>query len=96
LPPKRITFSLEFKEQAAKKVIDTSESIAQVARELGVNEQTLRNWVNAYRRAHAGEEPPPTADERARLKELEREVRELRLENDFLKKAAAYFAKDHR
>jgi transposase-like protein len=39
---------------------------------------------------------PLTVNERARLRELERETRELRMENDFLKKAAAYFAKDHR
>ena len=52
--------------------------------------------LNAYRREHAGEEPPLTVSERARLRELERETRELKMENDFLKKAAAYFAKDHR
>jgi transposase-like protein len=39
---------------------------------------------------------PPTLAERARLRELERENRELKMENDFLKKAAAYFARDHR
>ena len=70
--------------------------IARVAKELGINEGTLGNWVNAYRREHAGEEPPLTVNERARLRELERETRELKMENDFLKKAAAYFAKDHR
>jgi transposase len=52
--------------------------------------------VNAYRREHAGEEPALTVSERARLRELERETRELKMENEFLKKAAAYFAKDHR
>jgi transposase-like protein len=52
--------------------------------------------VSIYRREHAGEEPPPTVSERARLRELERENRELKMENDFLKKAAAYFARDHR
>ena len=65
-------------------------------KELGINEGTLGNWVSAYRREHAGEEPPLTVNERARLRELERETRELKMENDFLKKAAAYFAKDHR
>jgi transposase len=59
-------------------------------------EGTLGNWVTSYRRDHAGEEPALTLTERARLRELEREARQLRLENDFLKKAAAYFAKDHR
>ena len=79
-----------------KQVIETSRPIAQVAKELGINSGTLGNWVNTYRREHAGEEAPLSAGERARLRELEREARELRMENEFLKKAAAYFAKDHR
>lgn len=77
-------------------VIETSRPIAQVAKELGVVDQTLGNWVAAYRREHAGDEPPLAVHERARLREVERELREIKLENDFLKKAAAYFAKDHR
>lgn len=79
-----------------KSVIETSRPVAQVAKELGINPGTLSNWVGAYRREHAGEEPALTVNERARLRELERETRELRMENEFLKKAAAYFAKDHR
>jgi transposase len=97
LTQKRKTFTPEFKREAAKMVIETSRPIAQVARDLGISEQTLRNWVNAYRRDHGeAEEPATTVSERARLAELEREVAELRMENQFLKKAAAYFAKDHR
>jgi transposase len=92
----RKSYSPEFREEAVKLVIETSRPIAQVAEELGIHEATLGNWVNAYRREHAGEEPPLSVSERARLRELEREARELRLENEFLKKAAAYFAKDHR
>ena len=56
----------------------------------------LATRLGIYRREHAGEEPPLTVNERARLRELERETRELKMENEFLKKAAAYFAKDHR
>jgi len=67
-------------------VIDGSRPIAQVARELGINEGTLGNWVNQYRRDHAGDEPPLDVSERARLREAERELRELRMENEFLKK----------
>lgn len=77
-------------------VVETSRPIAHVAKELGIHEATLDNWVNAYRRDHADDEPALTVSERARLRELEREARELRMENEFLKKAAAYFAKDHR
>lgn len=52
--------------------------------------------LSAYRREHAGEEPPITVSERVRLRETEREIRELKMENEFLKKAAAYFASEHR
>jgi transposase len=75
-----------------KRVIESSRSIAQVARELDIIEGTLGNWVATYRREHAGEEPQLTLDERARLREVERELREVRMENDFLKKCASYFA----
>ena len=96
MPRNRRSYSPEFKEEAVKAVIETSRPIARVAKELGINEGTLGNWVNAYRRDHAGEESPLTVSERARLRELERETRELKMENEFLKKAAAYFARDHR
>jgi transposase-like protein len=90
------SFSPEFKDEAVKMVIETSRPVAIVAKELGINESTLGNWVNLYRREHAGEEPPLSVSDRARLRELERENREIRMENEFLKKAAAYFASDHR
>ncbi len=77
-------------------VIETSRAIADVARELGVGESTLGNWVKAYREKHAEHEPPLELSERARLRELERENRELKMKCDFLAKAAAYFAAEHR
>jgi transposase len=96
LPEKRKHYSPEFKEEAARLVVDSSRPIAHVAREIGVHEITLGYWVKAYREKHAaGEQPLDTAD-RARLRELERRNRELEMENAFLKKAAAYFAKEHR
>jgi transposase-like protein len=96
LPRAKKVYSPEYREEAVKLVIESSRPSAEVARELGVQEGTLGNWVSAYRREHAGEEPALSVTERARLRELERETRQLRLENEFLKKAAAYFAKDHR
>jgi transposase len=89
-------FTPEFREEAAKMVVDGSRAIAQVAREIGVGETTLGNWVRAYREAHAEDEPPLQLSERARLRELERKNRELEMENTFLKKAAAYFAREQR
>jgi hypothetical protein len=52
--------------------------------------------VKAYEKAHPQEEEPLTLSERARLRELERLYRDAMLENEFLKKAAAYFAKERR
>jgi transposase len=92
----RGNFSPEFKEEAARMVVETSRSIAEVARELGVNGTTLGYWVKAYRESHAGDEPQLAISERARLRELERRNRELEMENAFLKKAAAYFAREPR
>jgi transposase-like protein len=90
------TYSQEYRDEAVKMVIETSRPIAVVARELGLLEGTLGNWVNAYRKCHPVEDQPLALPDRARLKELERENRELRLQNEFLKKAAAFFAQDHR
>ena len=89
-------FSPEFREEAARMVVETSRAIADVARELGINETSLGNWVRAYREQHAEQEPPLQVSERARLRELERLNRELEMENAFLKKAAAYFAREQR
>lgn len=92
----RRSFTPEYKDQIARMVVEESRAIPSTAREIGVNEQTLRNWVNVYRQAHAGEEPPLTISERARLRELEKENRELKLEREFLGKAAAFFASEYR
>ena len=94
--PKGRTFTPEFKEQAVKRVVDNSLPIAQVARELGINDTTLGFWVKDYRRKlDRGPLPPGLPDEQ-RIRELERRNRELEMENAFLKKAAAYFAREHR
>jgi transposase len=92
----RRSFTPEYKEQVARMVVEESRAIPSTAREIGVNEQTLRNWVNAYREAHAGVDAPLTISERARLRELEKEVRELKAEKEFLGKAAAFFASEYR
>ena len=81
-------FSPEFREDAVRLVIDSSRPIASGARELGIGEGTLGNWVNVYRREHVGEEPGLNVSDQARLRELERKYREVKLENEFLKKAA--------
>ena len=77
-------------------VVEASRAIADVARELGISETSLGNWVRAYRDKHAEDEPPLQVSERARLRELERVNRELEMKCAFLSKAAAYFAAEHR
>jgi len=89
-------FSPEFREETAKLVVEGQKSIAQVAREHGLSDTTVGNWVRSYRQKHATDEPPLELSERARLRELERENREMAMELAFLKKAAAYFAKEPR
>jgi transposase-like protein len=96
MPKRYQKFTPEFREETAKMVVGGSRPIAQVARELSVGETTLGNWVKAYREKHAADEPPLELSERARLRELERCNRELEMENAFLKKAAAYFAREQR
>ena len=89
-------FNPEFREQAAKLVVEGQRSTAEVAREYGIGETTLGNWVKKYRLDHAGEEPPLELPERAELAKLRRRVREQEMELAFLKKAAAYFAREPR
>jgi transposase len=92
VPQKRRSYPPEYRAEAVKRVIESSLPVARVARELGILEGTLGNWVAAYRHEHAGEEPQLSLNERARLREVERELREVKMENEFLKKCASYFA----
>ena len=87
-------YTVEFKELAVKRVKD-GQGIASVAKELGLIEQTLRNWVKA---AKAGKLNPPGAKkitpEQMELSRVRAENARLKMENEILKKATAYFAKD--
>lgn len=69
--------------------------IVEIARELQINEGTLGNRVHRRRDENPEPEPELTPVERAHLHELEAEVRQLRMENEFLKRAAAFFAQTH-
>ncbi len=87
-------YSAEFREQAVHRVIDGPRPVIDVAKEINVNEGTLSNWVRLFRDSHPAEEQPLTVSERAQLKALQAEVRELRMRNEFLGKAAAFFARE--
>ena len=86
----RRKFSPQFKAEAVQFVIETGRPIAEIARELEINEGTLGNWVNEWKQSNPEPEKALTPVERARVAEMEDEIRRLRLENEFLKKAAAY------
>jgi transposase len=96
VPGKPKRYAPEFKEQAARQVVDNSLPIARVARELGVNDTTLGFWVKAYKKKLSGQPIPEGMPDDERVRELERRNRELEMEVAFLRKAAAYFAKEQR
>ena len=84
----------ELRERAVRLVFDSQRPISQVAGDLGVPYESLRQWVRQAE-ADAGKRADRlTTAERERLKELEREVRELRNANEILKAASVFFAKE--
>lgn len=85
----------EFRRQAAALVLDSGRTIRDVGRELGVNHETLRNWVDRLRQERDGGRSGDLAtDERAELVRLRRQVAQLELEKEILKKAAVFFARE--
>nr|WP_198398761.1 IS3 family transposase [Burkholderia ubonensis] len=96
--PTGARYSEEVQERAVRMVFDHQDeyptqgaAIRSIAAKMGMSRETLRKWVNQAER-NRGLRPGPTTSESARLKELEREVRELRTANEILRKASAYFA----
>jgi transposase len=92
-------FTPEYKDEAVKLVINTGRTVATVARELGLKEQTLGRWVHDFRaraRAAAGEagQGGLSETERAELLRLRRENSDLKLDRAFLKKASLFFAQE--
>lgn len=90
----RRKFDLEFREGAVRIVRETGRPIAQVARELGVNEGTLGNWVGMDRRRRESGDGAVSEPERSELTRLRREVAELRMERDVLKRSTALWVKE--
>lgn len=88
----RRKFSDAYKAEVVELVINSGRPVAEIARELGINEGTLGNWMNMAKKRGEVADKPLTIDDRARLKELEEENRRLRMEREILKKAAAWFA----
>lgn len=82
----------EFRRETADYIISSGRPITECCRELGLNPKTVNQWVIRRRRELSGE-PDPKAEGRE-MREARRRIRELEMENAFLKKAAAFFAKD--
>ena len=94
---KRQTFTAEFKAKTVQLVRSSGKTVAEVARDLGLTQSSLRNWVKqAEIDAGRGPAGALTSEERAELAGLRKENRVLKEEREILKKAAAFFAKEGR
>jgi transposase len=99
--PRPSKYPEEFRRDAVELVRSSPHrTIREIGRELGVNHETLRNWVNAARQAEQAQAGNPehgeqiSAGEREELRRLRKKVAELELEKEILRKAAQYFAKE--
>ena len=93
MPKSRPPYPEEFRREAIELVRLNEKPLVQIAKDLGVSDMTLRNWVKQAD-VDAGKRAGLTSDEREELRALRRENRTLRMEREILKKAAAFFAKE--
>lgn len=89
-------YSEEFKEEAVKLALDGSVSRAQVARELGVNVNSLAGWILQYEDEHGGSVGRKNETPEQENRRLRKENERLRMERDILKKAVGIFSKELR
>lgn len=92
MPRQKRVFTPEYRAEAVQLVLTANKPIAEIARDLGIGESTLGNWVAKAKEKGVVQDKPLDVDERAELKRLREEYRVVKMERDFLKKAAAFFA----
>ena len=90
----RVKHSEEFKREAVAQVVEGHRHRSDVARACGISGTALYNWIKEFAPEFHGTSPPTPAEPEGELERVKRENAELREENRFLKKAAAYFAKE--
>jgi transposase len=93
LPRTRPPYPPEFREEAIRLARSSERSASEIARELGVSSESLRNWVKQSE-IDAGEREGLSSDEQEELRRLRREVKTLRQEKEILRKATAFFARE--
>lgn len=91
MPNPAAKYTDEFRREIADYIISTGRPTTECCAELGLNPKTVNKWVQNRRRELAGR-PDPKVEDRE-LREAKKRIRELEMENAFLKKAAAFFAK---
>ncbi len=89
-------FDTSFKLEVVKMILDQDLSVAQVCRDMGLGETAVRRWVQQYEAEQLGGSGigKPLTTEQQRIRQLEQQVRELKMDNDILKKATAFFARE--
>ena len=92
---KRPTYTKEFKAEAVELALKGEKSIADTARDIGISESGLRRWIEQAQ-IDAGDNPTGalTSAERQELNRIRRELRQVKMERDFLKKVATFFASE--
>ncbi len=90
----RRSFTQEYKDQAVSLILDSDRSIAEVAKSIGVHEMTLGKWVKKARESGRTQDKDLSETERAELERLRKDIAVVRMERDFAKKVATWFAKE--
>ncbi|MES2636915.1 MAG: transposase [Pseudomonadota bacterium] len=89
------TYTDEFKQEAVRLALNSTHTKSQIARDLGISVSLLYAWMNKFDAATSrGLSPADVAAEQTELRQLKAQVKQLKIENDILKKAAGYFARD--